>query len=121
VHLKYGYKDMNSVISVNSLANNSDKRAKKKANPFSGASNLKVRELEITVTNKCNLTCRGCGFDVPNQIAAVDGKGIDQHIAALNALKELGLSIGKVVLVGGEAALAKSLPDYITQIRLVGD
>lgn len=110
---------MNSVISVNSLANNSDKRTKKNANPFFGSSNLKIRELEITVTNKCNLTCRGCGFDVPNQIAAVSGEGIDQHIAALYQLKGLGLLIGKIVLVGGEAALAKSLAEYITQIRLV--
>lgn len=105
---------------INSLANNSDKRTKKKANPFSDTSNLKIRELEVTVTNKCNLTCRGCGFDVPNQIAAVSGEGIDQHIAALYQLKGLGLSIGKIVLVGGEAALAKSLPEYITQIRQIG-
>jgi organic radical activating enzyme len=105
---------------INSLANNSDKRTKKRANPFSDASNLKIRELEITVTNKCNLTCRGCGFNVPNQIAAVDGEGIDQHIKALNELKRLGLSIGKIVLVGGEAALAKSLAEYITLIRLAG-
>ena len=104
---------------INSLANNSDERTKKKANPFSDASNLKIRELEITVTNKCNLTCRGCGFNVPNQIAAVEGEGIDQHITALNKLKSLRLSIGKIVLVGGEAALAKSLAEYITQIRLV--
>lgn len=104
---------------INSLANNSDKRAKKNANPFSDSSRLKIRELEITVTNKCNLTCRGCGFDVPNQIAAVEGAGIDQHIKALKTLKSLGLSIGKIVLVGGEAALAKLLPDYIAQIRLV--
>jgi organic radical activating enzyme len=119
VRFKYGYKDMNSIVSVNSLANNSDKRTKKNANPFSEFSSLKIRELEITVTNKCNLTCRGCGFNVPNQIAAAEGEGIDQHIKALNELKSLGLSIGKIVLVGGEAALAKSLPDYITQIRLV--
>ena len=111
---------MNSIVSVNSLANNSDKRTKKNADPFSDSSRLKIRELEITVTNKCNLTCRGCGFNVPNQISAVEGEGIDQHIKALRKLKALGLSIGKIVLVGGEAALAKSLPDYITQIRLVG-
>jgi hypothetical protein len=104
---------------INSLANNSDKRTKKNANPYSDTTNLKIRELEITVTNKCNLTCRGCGFDVPNQIAAVDGEGIDQHIAALNTLRGLGLLVGKIVLVGGEAALAKSLAEYITQVRLV--
>jgi len=105
---------------INSLANNSDKRTKKNANPFFDSSKVKIRELEITVTNKCNLTCRGCGFNVPNQIAAVEGKGIDQHIKGLNKLKSLGLSIGKIVLVGGEAALAKSLAEYITLIRLVG-
>jgi hypothetical protein len=106
---------------VNSLANNSDERTKKKANPFFDSSKVKIRELEITVTNKCNLTCRGCGFNVPNQIAAVSGEGIDQHIAALNKLKSLGLLIGKIVLVGGEAALTKSLAEYITQIRLVSN
>ena len=120
MRFKYGYKDMNSVIEVNSLANNSDKRTKKNADPFFDSSKVKIRELEITVTNKCNLTCRGCGFNVPNQIAAVEGEGIAQHIKALNDLKNLGLSIGKIVLVGGEAALAKSLAEYITLIRLVG-
>jgi organic radical activating enzyme len=105
---------------INSLANNSDERTKKKANPFFYSSKVKIRELEITVTNKCNLTCRGCGFNVPNQISAVEGEGIDQHIKALNDLKKFGLSIGKIVLVGGEAALAKSLAEYITLIRLVG-
>lgn len=109
---------MNSDISVNSLANNSDKRTKQSADPYFDSSGLKIRELEITVTNKCNLTCRGCGFNVPNQIAAVEGGGIDQHIVALNTLKGVGLSIGKIVLVGGEAALAKSLAEYITQVRL---
>ncbi|MFT4776212.1 MAG: hypothetical protein ACI9B7_000580 [Oleispira sp.] len=104
---------------INSLANNSDKRTKKNANPFSESSSVKIRELEITVTNKCNLTCRGCGFDVPNQIVAVEGEGIDQHIESLERLKAIGLSIGKIVLVGGEAALAKSLAEYIAQIRLV--
>ena len=86
---------------INSLANNSDKRTKKNANPFFDSSKVKIRELEITVTNKCNLTCRGCGFNVPNQIAAVEGEGegIDQHITALKELKGLGLSIGKIVLV----------------------
>jgi organic radical activating enzyme len=120
VHLEYGYTDMNSIISVNSLANNSDKRVKKNANPFADSSSLKIRELEITVTNKCNLTCRGCGFDVPNQIMAVESEGIDQHIESLKKLKALGLSVGKIVLVGGEAALAKLLAEYITQVRLVG-
>lgn len=118
MRLKYGYADMNNVISVNSFANNSDKRIRKVASPFTDFSNIKIRELEISVTNKCNLTCRGCGFDVPNQIAAVNGEGIDQHIESLKKLKALGLSVGKIVLVGGEAALAKLLAEYITQVRL---
>ena len=105
---------------VNSLANNSLNRQKKEATPYTDNSNMEIRELEITVTNKCNLTCRGCGFNVPNQIPAVNGEKIDQHISALKKLKQLGLSIGKVVLVGGEASLAKSLPEYIAQVRQIG-
>ncbi|GHB59049.1 hypothetical protein GCM10008107_05220 [Psychrosphaera saromensis] len=105
---------------TNSLANNSLNRQKKEASPFTDASNMEIQELEITVTNKCNLTCRGCGFNVPKQIEAVNGKGINEHIVSLKKLKLLGLSIGKIVLVGGEAALAKSLPEYITQLRQIG-
>ncbi|WP_461535545.1 hypothetical protein [Spongorhabdus nitratireducens] len=90
------------------------------ATPFANHNNTKIRELEITVTNKCNLKCRGCGFNVPNQIPAVQGNGIEQHITSLKALKALGLSIGKVVVVGGEATLAKSLGEYIKRIISVG-
>ena len=106
---------------ANSLANNSGLRNKKVANPFSDVRNGKIRELEITITSKCNLTCFGCGFNVPNQISAVDGgKGIEQHIDALIKMKDIGISIDKIVIVGGEAALVSGLEAIIDQINAVG-
>jgi organic radical activating enzyme len=111
---------MNINSTANSLANNSDKRIKKEATPFSGTSYRKISELTISVTNKCNLTCKGCGFDVPNQISPVIGGSIDQHIESLVLLKSIGVKLGKLVIVGGEAALVKSLSDYISKIKSLG-
>lgn len=103
----------------NSIANNSLSRPAKKSAPF--VSDGRIRELELTLTNKCNLTCFGCGFDVPNQIAATDdGAGIDQHLQALVRLREIGISVAKIVLVGGEAALVKDLDEQIFKMREIG-
>lgn len=105
---------------INSLANNSNRRIKKDASPFSDNGFNKVRELTISVTNKCNLTCKGCGFNVPNQISPVNGNDIDQHILSLKLLKKIGVKLGKLVIVGGEATLAKALSDYVSQVKSVG-
>ncbi len=105
---------------INSLANNSNRRIKKAASPFADNGFSKIRELTISITNICNLTCKGCGFNVPNQITPVSGSGIDQHVASLVLLKNLGLKLGKLVIVGGEATLSKSLAEYLSKIKSVG-
>jgi len=105
---------------INSLGNNSNRRIKKEANPFSDNGFSKIRELTISVTDKCNLTCKGCGFNVPNQISPVNGNGIDQHIASLKLLKNIGIKLGKLVIVGGEATVSKSLSEYVFQIKSIG-
>lgn len=105
---------------VNSLANNSNRRIKKAANPFSDNGFSIIRELTISITNICNLTCKGCGFNVPNQISPVSGIGIDQHVASLVLLKNLGFKLGKLVIVGGEATLSKSLGEYLSKVKSVG-
>ncbi len=105
---------------INSLANNSNRRIKKTASPFLDNGFSKIRELTISVTNKCNLTCRGCGFNVPNQISPVIGSNIYQHITSLQLLKNLGVKLGKLVIVGGEATLSKALSEYVSQVKSVG-
>jgi hypothetical protein len=105
---------------INSLANNSDKRIKNDASPFSDNGINKIRELTISVTNICNLTCKGCGFNVPSQISPVIGSDIDQHIASLQLLNNLGIKLGKLVIVGGEATLTKTLSKYVSQVKSVG-
>ncbi len=107
----------NMEFQSNSLANNSEKREKKAATPFVTDSCYTIKELEISITNKCNLTCQGCGFNVPNQIKAVSSTGIEQHIESLNKLGQIGILINKIVLVGGEAALEKRLALYIRMIK----
>lgn len=105
---------------VNSLANNSNRRIKKAANPFSDNEFSIIRELTISITNICNLSCKGCGFNVPNQISPVIGREIDQHLASLVLLKNLGLKLGKLVIVGGEATLSKLLGEYLSKVKSVG-
>lgn len=110
-------KTLDKIKLVNSLANNSNKRIKKEANPFADNGFSKIRELTISITNVCNLTCKGCGFNVPNQVSPVIGVGIDQHLASLMLLKNLGIKLGKLVIVGGEATLSKSLGEYLSNIK----
>ena len=112
------YKILNLIKKTNILANNSSERQKKNANPF--ISDVKIRELELSITNKCNLTCRGCGFNVPHQIKPVIGTGIDEHILSLIHLKNTGIKIGKIILVGGEVTLEKNLFEYIIKIKDIG-
>lgn len=108
---------MKIMKTTNSLSNNSLKRIKKKSNPYVSFSNDNIKEIEITLTNKCNLSCLGCGFNVPHQVSPVVGKGIEQHLESLKILKKIGLKINKIVLVGGEATLLKNLGDYIKRIK----
>ena len=103
--------------STNSLANNSLVRKKKDANPLSEG---RIRELELSITNQCNLNCRGCGFNIPNQVVPVNGEGIDEHIKSLRLLKSCGIKIDKIVIAGGEASLSKKLGDYLIEIRKIG-
>ncbi|WP_261859334.1 GTP 3',8-cyclase MoaA family protein [Photobacterium sanguinicancri] len=99
------------------MANNSPMRKNKDANPLSEG---KIRELELSITNQCNLNCHRCGFNIPNQVTPVNGEGIDEHITSLRLLKTCGVKVEKIVIAGGEASLSKSLNDHLIEIRKVG-
>ncbi|KMV31466.1 hypothetical protein AB733_04915 [Photobacterium swingsii] len=102
---------------TNKLANNSPKRKKKDANPISGG---KIRELELSITNKCNLNCLGCGFNIPKQVTPVNGQRIDEHIKSLELLKSCGVKVEKIIISGGEASLSRNLNKYLVDILKVG-
>lgn len=102
---------------VNSLGNNSNNRAKKQADPYSDDQSSVIRELEISLTNVCNLDCQGCGFSVPKQVQPFDSRGVMHHLDSLMLLRGAGVSIKRIVLVGGEAALVAGLDQFISDLR----
>jgi organic radical activating enzyme len=111
----------NAPLGPNSLANNSPDRKPTLAQPFQTEGPVSIREVEVSVNRTCNLSCFGCGFNVPNQPNPVIGDGIEQHVNSLRALKNLGITIGKIVIVGGEATLASSLDSHVRQLREMGN
>lgn len=111
---------MSHTIQPNSLGNNNPHRAKKKAYPFIANARFHIKELEISLNTKCNLRCVNCGFNIPNQPSPTSTlSGNDEHVDSLVHLMDLGLRIGKIVLVGGEVAFHPSLNKDIKRIKAV--
>lgn len=104
---------------INSLGNNSSEREKKPAKPYFDEAGYLIRELEISLTNVCNLTCVGCGFAVPNQALPFDSQGVRHHLNSLEILGAAGVRVKRIVLVGGEAALVEGLAEFILQLRKI--
>jgi len=107
---------MDEILKPNSLGNNSFYRPKKSVEAFLPSGDFQIKELEISLINKCNLRCKNCGFKVPEQPEPFY-YGIDQHVESLLALKNLGLRIGKIVIVGGEVTLHKNLKSDLSKIK----
>ncbi|WP_299196100.1 radical SAM protein [uncultured Amphritea sp.] len=111
---------MKNALEPNSLGNNSPLRPKKIAAPFLSSEKFQIKELELSLNTKCNLRCSNCGFKVPNQPEPFNNDmGIEQHIDSLLILKNIGVRIGKIVLVGGEISLHKDLNSDIKKIKEV--
>ncbi|TCS43105.1 radical SAM protein [Reinekea marinisedimentorum] len=110
---------MNAELKINPtrLANNSPNRMAKKARPFQKESKSQIKELGISVTNKCNLSCKGCGFNVPNQITPTLSNSLDEHLTSLAQIKAVGVFIEKAVIVGGEATLNNDLTAFLNELR----
>lgn len=111
---------MNDILKSNSLGNNSPNRVKIEAHPFITNGPVHIKELEISLNTKCNLRCINCGFRIPEQPSPTT-TGLDsrEHVDSLDHLKNLGLRVGKIVLVGGEIAFKSSLNTDIRQIKEV--
>jgi hypothetical protein len=111
---------MNKILKPNSLGNNNPERVKKEAHPFITNGPVHIKELEISLSIKCNLRCINCGFNIPKQPSpTTSGRDNGEHVDSLHHLKKLGLRVGKIVLVGGEIAFQSSLNADIRQIKEV--
>jgi len=65
----------------------------------------RIRELEVSITQRCNLACAQCGFMVPRQPPPALGDVAVEAAAGLAQLWRLGIRIGTLVVLGGEPTL----------------
>ena len=71
--------------------------------------NYFIRDLEVSITNLCNLLCVQCGFFVPNQIIPYIKEPIKEITDGIRILKDLGIFIHRLPILGGEPTIDKKL------------
>jgi len=82
----------------------------------------RIRELEVSITRRCNLACAQCGFMVPDQPPPAHGDVAQEAAAGLAQLWRLGIRIGTLVVLGGEPTLdADHLVRTLCALRGVGN
>jgi len=82
----------------------------------------RIRELEVSITQRCNLACAQCGFMVPNQPPPAYGDVSQEAAAGLKQLGRLGIRIGTLVVLGGEPTLdGNRLVRTLRALRGVGN
>ncbi len=68
-----------------------------------------IRDLEVSITNLCNLVCDQCGFFVPNQRIPYIEDPIKEITEGIGILKDLGIYIHRFPVLGGEPTIDKKL------------
>ena len=66
-----------------------------------------LKEVEVSITERCSLACAHCGFMVPDQPRPSIGGPAEGLAASLSHLNRLGFRVGSLAILGGEATLAK--------------
>jgi len=68
-----------------------------------------IREVEVSITARCTLACRDCGFLVPHQPPPAHGDPVDELVFGLEQLRRCGIHIGSLALLGGEPTIDAAL------------
>jgi len=68
---------------------------------------MRLKEVEVSITEHCSLACEHCGFMVPDQPRPSVGEPAEELAASLSHLHRLGFAVGSLAILGGEATLAK--------------
>ncbi len=68
-----------------------------------------IRDLEVSITNLCNLSCDQCGFFVPNQRQPYIRDPVIEITECIKILKQLNIYIHKFPILGGEPTIDKGL------------
>lgn len=65
----------------------------------------RIREVEVSITARCTLACLECGFLVPDQPAPSLGEPVEELAASLGVLRDAGVRIGSLGVLGGEPTI----------------
>jgi hypothetical protein len=65
----------------------------------------RIPELEVSITARCTLACKECGFLVPDQPSPALGDPVDELAGSLRVLRDAGVRIGSLAVLGGEPTL----------------
>lgn len=81
-----------------------------------------IRELEVSITNKCNLACDHCGFHVPHQPSPAIENTISELSEALQHLKRLNVWVDSIAIMGGESTLYSNLlEETLAAVSAIGN
>ena len=71
--------------------------------------------IELHISDKCNLNCRGCTHFSPlfDEVGAV----LEDKIADIRSLKEIFDEIFRIDILGGEPLLNPQLDEYVVELR----
>ncbi len=67
-----------------------------------------LREVEVSISNRCSLACKDCGFFVPNQPNPSLSDGLSDILYGLEQLKRVGFRIASLGVLGGEPTLSRT-------------
>ena len=71
--------------------------------------NYFIRDLEVSIGNVCNLQCKECGFNIPNQRKPFITDPIKEIYNSLKILENLNIYIHRFPILGGEPTLYPNL------------
>ena len=74
-----------------------------------------IRDLEVSITNSCNLRCNQCGFFVPNQRIPYINDPITEITDSIKILKQHNIFIHRLPVLGGEPTIDKELLERAIQ------
>lgn len=77
--------------------------------------NLIMPHIELHISDKCNLNCRGCSHFSPlfNDI----GANLSQKMEDIKTIKKLFSDIFRIDILGGEPLLNPELKEYVIELR----
>ena len=75
-----------------------------------------LREVEVSITERCTLQCAECGFLVPSQPKPAHVEVVDEVRAALAQFARCGIRVGSLAIMGGEPTLAPIQLERLTAV-----